>query len=133
MPDTPARSTTKPRLVRAEPQLFVADVGAACGYFTGTLGFRVVFAHGEPPFYAQVQRDGAALNLRHVDAPLMDAALRDREDYLAAAIPVEGVAELEAEFLAAGAVFHQRLRTEPWGARTIIVKDPDGNLLLFAE
>jgi hypothetical protein len=24
------------------------------------------------------------------------------------------------------------LRKEPWGAETFIVKDPDGNLLLFA-
>jgi len=28
--------------------------------------------------------------------------------------------------------FHQELKTEPWGARTFIVKDPDGNLILFA-
>jgi hypothetical protein len=28
--------------------------------------------------------------------------------------------------------FHQTLRTEPWGARTFIVKDVDGNLIAFA-
>ena len=26
-----------------------------------------------------------------------------------------------------------RLRAEPWGARTFIVADPDGNLILFAS
>ncbi|WP_407045994.1 VOC family protein [Mesorhizobium abyssinicae] len=31
-----------------------------------------------------------------------------------------------------GARFHQTLRTEPWGARTFIVSDPDGNLICFA-
>ena len=28
--------------------------------------------------------------------------------------------------------FFQTLKTEPWGARTFIVRDPDGNLVLFA-
>jgi hypothetical protein len=28
--------------------------------------------------------------------------------------------------------FHQSLRTEPWGARTFIVQDPDGNLIAFS-
>jgi hypothetical protein len=28
--------------------------------------------------------------------------------------------------------FFQTLRKEPWGAKTFIVKDPDGNLLLFS-
>ena len=30
------------------------------------------------------------------------------------------------------ATLFQTLRKEPWGAETFIVKDPDGNLLLFA-
>jgi len=29
--------------------------------------------------------------------------------------------------------FAQTLRNEPWGARTFIVRDPDGNLILFAS
>ncbi|HEY4985896.1 MAG TPA: VOC family protein, partial [Bradyrhizobium sp.] len=36
------------------------------------------------------------------------------------------------EFQAAGAEFFQPLKREPWGARDFIVRDPDGNLLLFA-
>jgi hypothetical protein len=28
--------------------------------------------------------------------------------------------------------FFQTLKREPWGARNFILKDPDGNLLLFA-
>ena len=42
--------------------------------------------------------------------------------------PPESVLACEA----AGVPFHQRLRAEPWGARTFIVRDPDGNLLAFA-
>jgi len=123
---------TKPVLLGAQPELFVTDMQATCDYFTAKLGFKIVFLYGEPPFYGQVGRDNAALNLRHVDAPLIDGTLRDRENFLSASIAVDDVAALYWEVRAAGANFHQMLRTEPWGATTFIVKDPDGNLILFA-
>ncbi len=50
---------TKAVIAAAEPQLFVADIKSSCAFFTGKLGFAVVFIYGEPPFYAQVKRDGA--------------------------------------------------------------------------
>ena len=28
--------------------------------------------------------------------------------------------------------FHQGLKKEPWGVKNFIVRDPDGNLILFA-
>jgi hypothetical protein len=40
--------------------------------------------------------------------------------------------QLFLEFQSAGAAFHRSLKQEPGGAGTFIVKDPDGNLLLFA-
>jgi uncharacterized glyoxalase superfamily protein PhnB len=36
------------------------------------------------------------------------------------------------EFQSAGVTFHQKLKKQPWGAKNFAVKDPDGNLLLFA-
>jgi hypothetical protein len=96
------------------------------------LGFTVAFAYGEPPFYAQVFRDGARLNLRHVDEPVFDPARRDDEQLLAATITLEHAEPLFIEYQSAGVAFSQALRIEPWGAETFIVKDPDGNLLLFA-
>jgi hypothetical protein len=50
----------------AEPQLFVQDIGVAAEFYTQKLGFAVAFSYGEPPFYGQVFRDGARLNLRRV-------------------------------------------------------------------
>lgn len=127
--------TQKPTLIAAVPQLFVSDIAAACAFFTGTLGFAVEFIHGEPPFYAQVKRGGAQIALRHVDQPVRDkitVAMTADIDMLAASIAVDDVAALYGEFQATGAAFHQALRREPWGARTFIVRDSDGNLLLFA-
>jgi catechol 2,3-dioxygenase-like lactoylglutathione lyase family enzyme len=128
-------TSTKAAIAGAEPQLFVADIKASCEFFTSKLGFAVAFTYGEPPFYAQVRRDGARLNLRHVDRPLIDAALRDREELLSASLTVATAEEIEAlsaEFQTAGVVFFQTLKREPWGAKDFIVRDPDGNLLLFA-
>jgi catechol 2,3-dioxygenase-like lactoylglutathione lyase family enzyme len=128
-------SVTKAVITSAEPELFVADIKTSCDFFTGKLGFAVAFTYGEPPFYAQVKRDGARLNLKHVDRPVIDPALRDREQLLSAALIVETAEEIKAlflEFETAGVAFFQKLKREPWGARNFIIPDPDGNLLLFA-
>ena len=135
MTDQSVRTQAKAVLTAAEPQLFVGDIKPACDYFTQKLGFSVVFVYGEPPFYGQVKRDGARLNLRCVDRPVIDVELREREDLLSAAITVgtaEEIKQLFLEFQGAGVTFHQGLMRQPWGAKNFIVKDPDGNLLLFA-
>jgi catechol 2,3-dioxygenase-like lactoylglutathione lyase family enzyme len=122
-------------LIAAIPQLFVSDIAASCDFFTRKLGFAAEFMYGEPPFYAQMKRDGAQIAVRHVDRPVLDkiaAAMKADVDMLAASISVDDVLALYSEFQAAEVVFHQELRTEPWGAKTFIVRDPDGNLLLFA-
>ena len=120
------------KLIAAEPQLFVADVDAACAFYRDRLGFAVRFVYGEPPFYAQVFRGGASLNLRAMDEAVF-LPVREQGALLSASIPVEGIAALYAEFQAAGVSFAQELKTEAWGAQTFVVRDPDGNLILFAE
>ena len=121
-----------PTLVAAEPQLYVRDIVASCEFYSRMLGFSVAFTYGEPPFYGQVFRDGARLNLRQVDEPVVDPARRNSEQLLVASITLEDAKPLFLEYQAAGVEFFQPLRSEPWGARTFVVRDPDGNLLLFA-
>jgi catechol 2,3-dioxygenase-like lactoylglutathione lyase family enzyme len=125
----------RPVISRTAAQLFVRDIARACDFYTRKLGFALVFVHGEPPFYAQVRRDRGLLNLKHMDRPVIDPVLRDREALLSADMGLDTAAAIAAlfrEFAAAGVDFFQTLRQEPWGAQTFIVKDPDGNLLLFA-
>ncbi len=132
MNDPQSEDHVKPTLLAAEPQLFVSDVNASCEFYTKKLGFTVAFTYGEPPFYAQVFRDGARLNLRYLDEPAIRPELQDREHLLSASITLDDAKPLFLEFKAAGVTFHQVLKTEPWGARTFIVCDPDNNLILFA-
>ena len=128
------RTSSRAVLIGAEPQLFVSDIKASCDFFAAKLGFTIVHVYGDPPFYGQVSRDGARLNLRHLDRMPFDSELRRSEpDLLSATITVDDIEQLCNEFQASGAPFHQALKTEPWGARTFIIRDPDQNLLLFAS
>ena len=122
-------------LAAAEPCLFVGNFDAAIEFFTEKLGFEVVFTYGEPAFYGQVRRDRALLNLRHVDASPFRDGVRERHELLSISVTVGSAADIRAlfdEFQAAGVAFFRALKQQPWGARNFIVRDPDGNLLLFA-
>ena len=118
-----------------QAQLFVADIQASCAFYTDKLGFAVAFVYGDPPFYGQVTRDHARLNLRALDEPVFAGDIREREQLLSATLTVATRAEIEQLFLSyqsVGVPFQQLLKTESWGARTFVVRDPDGNLVLFA-
>jgi catechol 2,3-dioxygenase-like lactoylglutathione lyase family enzyme len=125
----------RPVLNSISAQLFVADIQASCDFYTDKLGFAVDFVYGDPPFYAQVTRDNARLSFRHMDEPVFAGDIREREALLSASITVAGADEIKQLFLSYQAMdvpFHQTLKQEPWGATTLIVVDPDGNLILFA-
>jgi uncharacterized glyoxalase superfamily protein PhnB len=125
----------RPILNSIEAQLFVANMKSSCDFYTDKLGFAVEFVYGDPPYYGQVVRDHARLNLRLVCEPVFAGDIREREHLLSATITVATANEIKQLFLsyqAAGVRFHQTLKKEPWGARTFIVIDPDGNLILFA-
>ena len=87
------------------------------------------------PFYGQVTRDQARLNLRVVGERVFAGDIREREHLLSASLTVAtsaGIKELFLSYQTAGVRFSQKLKREPWGATTFIVIDPDGNLILFA-
>jgi len=133
-------SPSKATILCAEPQLLVTDIKRSCEFFRDKLGFSLVFSYGKPPYYAQVGRDAARLNLRCVEArcverPVIESTVRDREELLSVSMTVATADEIKLlflEFQSAGVSFHQTLKKQPWGAKNFVVKDPDGNLLLFA-
>jgi catechol 2,3-dioxygenase-like lactoylglutathione lyase family enzyme len=123
---------SQPVLLNIEPSFFVCDLQRSLTFFTDKLGFRVGLTYGEPAFFAMVVRDGAPLNLRQVDGPVID---RSRgADLLSASISVSNAKQLFLEFQGRDVPFHQTLRREPWhgqGQGNFIVADPDGNLISF--
>jgi len=135
MTDEPRQTPPRPILSSIEAHLFVANIKSSCDFYTNKLGFAVEFMYGDPPYYGQVVRDNARLNLRLVFEPVFVADVRKREHLLSASITVATANEIKQLFLsyqAAGVSFHQALKKEPWGARTFVVSDPDENLILFA-
>ena len=121
----------EPQLLGAHPQLFVSDVEASCRFFAVKLGFTVRFKYGKPVFYALVQRDFACLNLRYVHAPVLH---READaDLLSATIPVGDVKALYLEYRSTTVPMAQALRKQPWGTEDFIVRDPDANLIHFAQ
>ena len=135
MTDEPKQTMPRPVLNGIEAQFFVANIRSSCDFYTNKLGFAVAFVHGDPPFYGQVVRDRARINLRLVCEPVFAGDVRKREGLRSASITVASANEIKQLFLsyqAAGVTFHQEHKKEPWGARTFIISDPDENLILFA-
>jgi len=122
-----------PRLARAVPVIFVADVQASAEFFRDTLGFSIDFLHGHPPFYGAVSRDGACLHIKFVHQPVLAVGAEDRDGFINAFVEVDNVDALYTEFVEAGATFQQTLTTQPWGGRDFIVGVADNNAVCFAS
>ena len=130
-PAEPKAMSPAPRLTRAVPVIFVANVVASAEFFKDTLGFSTDFLHGKPPFYGSVSRDGACVHLKFVHEPVLVVGAQDQDGFITAFIEVENVKALYAEYVAAGATFDQKLKKQAWGGRDFVVRDLDGNGLCF--
>jgi uncharacterized glyoxalase superfamily protein PhnB len=130
---TPAgRVSLTPRLTRAVPVIFVANVQASAEFFRDTLGFSIEFLHGKPAFYGSVSRDGARLHIKFVHEPILAVGPQDSSGFINAFVEVENVKALYAEYVEAGATVSQKLAKQAWGGHDFIVRDPDGNAICFA-
>src|SRR5438128_12083933 len=118
-------SPSKATIVSAEPQLFVTDIKRSCEFFREKLGFTLVFSYGDPPYYAQVGRDAARLNLRCVEGPVIESTVRDREELLSVSITVATADEITLLFLelqSAAGTCHPTLKKQRWAANTFVVR-----------
>lgn len=120
------------RLTKGIPVVFVSDVRVAAEFYRDKLGFAIDFLHGHPAFYASVSRDEACIHLRFVHQPAFVAGLREQEQLLSAFVAVANVKGLFTEYETRNVPFVHRLKKEPWGQSSFLVRDPDGNWLCFA-
>lgn len=128
IPEPPAA-----RIHGAVPIFFVRDVTRAASFYRDRLGFDIDFLYGQPPFYGSVSRGGACLHLRFVGEPNFAELAASECGLVLASFEVTGVKALFAEFVARGADIVQPLTRQAWGGLTFHVRDPDGNVVSFAE
>ena len=123
----------KPRIRNLRPMLAVTDLPGAVRFYVEKLGFNCNAMHGNPPVWAEVERDGTAIML---NAPPADCVRRDvprsSRDYQIYYIDVENVAALHAEFRARG-VEVTDLRVALYGMKEFEARDPDQHWLWFGE
>ena len=131
---------TAPRLV---PELYVSDIDRSRRFYTGVLGFAVLYDRPEERF-AYLVRDGAALMLEQPADPgrtwLAGALQPPYGRGVNFQIEVGDLGPLHAAVRAAGAPLLLPLE-ERWyrrgdgqvGQRQFVVQDPDGYLLRFCQ
>src|SRR4051794_40960800 len=109
------------RLGRVAPCIPVSDVARAVAFYESVFGLRKTFENGDPVGFVVMKGDDAEVHLTLV------------KDHRGAThnvmhVIVDGAEELYRRCEAAeGARIIKRLRDAPWGMRTFVVADPDGN------
>jgi uncharacterized glyoxalase superfamily protein PhnB len=113
----------------AIPVIAVTDSSRAEDYLCRILGFEKMFAYradpsGLDPCYLGVARDGVWLHLQSFKP--------ERAGMTDAFLWVVDVDRLHDEISARGAVIQLPPTDQSWGTRETGVRDPDGNVLVFA-
>ena len=113
----------------AVPVIAVSDSVRAEDYYCRVLGFQKMFAYRPDtskldPCYLGVARDGVWLHLQSFK--------RERAGMTDAFLWVTDVDSLHEEVAARGAVVQLPPTNQTWGTRETGIRDPDGNVLIFA-
>jgi uncharacterized glyoxalase superfamily protein PhnB len=113
--------SSQPTLLIVAPRFVVGDMEQALAFY-GQLGFQSMY---QDEHFAIVERDGVDLHLNHLpDAPAGNHSV--------CWIGVTNSDALYQQYLPTNAVCSP-LKTQPWGFREFMVRDPFGNGILFAE
>lgn len=116
-------------ITSAVPVIAVSDSVRAEDYYCRVLGFQKMFAYRPDPSrlapcYLGVARDGVWLHLQSFKP--------ERAGMTDAFLWVADVDLLHAEVAARGAVIQLPPTDQTWGTRETGIRDPDGNVLVFA-
>lgn len=124
----------RPTIAAISPFLIVSNVERTLAFYCGKLGFEVTFQEPQQaPFFAIVQRDGAQLFVKAVDAAPLPNAQRDPEARWDAFVYAPDPDGLAAEFATHEALFSVPLQDTSDGLRGFEIQDPDGYTLFFGR
>lgn len=113
----------------AIPVIAVSDSTRSEDYYCRVLGFEKMFAYRPDPArpdpcYLGIARDGVPLHLQSFKP--------ERAGMTDAFLWVTDVDRLHGEVAARGAVVQLPPTDQTWGTRETGIRDPDGNVLVFA-
>jgi uncharacterized glyoxalase superfamily protein PhnB len=116
-------------ITSAIPIIAVSDSARAEDYYCRVLGFRAMFKYRpdpnkRDPCYLGIARDGVWLHLQSFKP--------ERAGMTDAFLWVADVDRLHDEIAARGAVTQLPPTDQTWGTREAGIRDPDGNVLVFA-
>jgi catechol 2,3-dioxygenase-like lactoylglutathione lyase family enzyme len=116
-------------ITSAIPVIAVSDSDRSEDDYCKVLGFQKTFAYRpdptlRDPCYLGVARDGVCLHLQSFK--------RERAGMTDAFLWVDDVDQLHCEISARGAIVQLPPTDQTWGTREIGIRDPDGNVLVFA-
>ena len=117
------------KITSAIPVIAVSDSVRAEDYYCRVLGFEKKFAYRPDPSrvdpcYLGVARDGVYLHLQSFK--------RERAGMTDAFLWVTDTDRLHQEVAARGAIVQLPPTDQTWGTRETGIRDPDGNVLVFA-
>ena len=117
-------------ITSAIPVIAVSDSVRAEDYYCRVLGFQRMFAYPAgaiptDPRYLGIARDGVWLHLQSYKS--------ERAGMTDAFLWVTDVDRLHEEVAARGALVQLPPTDQTWGTRETGIRDPDGNVLVFAS
>jgi catechol 2,3-dioxygenase-like lactoylglutathione lyase family enzyme len=115
-----ASQSSQPTFLTVAPRFVVHDLEQALAFYR-QLGFQTTY---QDEHFAIVERDGVDLHLNYFpDAP---------KGHAVCWIAVSNIDALYQHYLPTNAV-RSPLEARQWGLKEFFVRDPFGNLILFAE
>ncbi len=122
-----------PRISNLRPMLACADLPGAVRFYVEKLGFNCNAMHGNPPVWAEVERDGTAIMLNAPPAERVRSDVpRCSRDYQVYYFDAEDIESLHREFLSRG-VEVTPLRVAFYQMKEFEVRDPENHWLWFGE
>ncbi len=106
---------TAPRFLRASPVLRSTDYPRRRAYYNERLGFRVIEEDGDSPRFDVLERGRGVIFI----------------EAWVAYLHVDGLGDLHAAYLAAGAAIRRAIEETVYGMREFAIRDTNGYLLPF--
>ena len=115
------------------PMLAVTDLSATVRFYVEKLGFNCNAMHGNPPVWAEVERNGTSIMFNTPPRECIDRDVpRSARDYQIFYLDVSDAGALHAELRARGVAVSE-LRVAFYGMKEFEVRDPDGHWLWFGQ